>query len=212
MKAKQSNFVSVFVREFPFSVENESIYPKEREREIESCKNSAVKQEKFFVWKLLEKALLSLGLKIEELDLRKDENGKWVCSACHISLTHSGNFVGVAISDEPVGLDIEKSDEGRFSKPFARKILTAREQELFSHLPERQKAVFLNALWTKKEAAFKLSGGKAFLPKTEGSACLSQTKTFKRGCDGYFITVASENAKVAVFHASDVEFSDFEMI
>ena len=60
-----------------------------RQKEIESCSNFKVKQEKFYIWKLLEIALKqSLGIDIREVEFRKLDNGKWVCDKCQFSLSH----------------------------------------------------------------------------------------------------------------------------
>ena len=185
---KKSDSVHVYVAHIPFKVDNKKITPA-RAEEIESCADERVRQQKFYVWKLLERALSQLGLSIEKLDIRRTDSGKWECPECFFSLSHSGNFVAVAVSGEPVGVDIEKFDEPRFNRSLAEKILTAREKGDIS--PND-----LIALWTKKEAVFKLSGGKAFIPKNIETADFpTVTKTIDSDDGSYFITVASKNAK-----------------
>ena len=190
--------VHVYVARIPFPVADERIFPPARADEIDRCSNPDVRREKYYVWKLLEKALAdSLGLNIEDLDFSRTESGKWECSACHFSLSHSGNCVAVAVSGKPVGVDIEKWDVSRFTDALAEKIATVREREELIRLgTARQKA--LNILWTQKEAVFKLLAGKAFRPRSmEVSEYVTATKTVLSEDERYFVTVASEDAEQA---------------
>lgn len=213
-KFRASPIVHVYVARFPFPTDNEKIFPTARAEEIDSCSNPEVKLEKYYVWKLLENALMrSLGLKLEKLDMRRSSCGKWECDGCCFSLSHSGNFVVVAVSGKPVGVDIEKSDEARFTAALAGKITTARESEEILNLDERTRGRALNVLWTKKEAVFKLSGEKSFHPKNiETSDYATVTKTFRCDEGQFLITVASDDAKYAVFRTGDnFEFIDFDI-
>ena len=205
--------VHVYVQRFPFAVEEEKICPPERVAEIESCSNADVRRQKYFVWKLLEKALMrSFGLTMDKLDLRRTDSGKWTCSACQFSLSHSGNVVAVAVSRKPIGVDVERLDESRFTDAMEQKIATQREREQLQGLGNNR-GTALNALWNKKEAIFKSLEQKSFVPsgiQTEQFATV--TKQFQ--CDGkqYLISVASEDAKMAIFRTADsIDFSDFNL-
>ena len=196
--------VHVYIARIPFPVEDADIFPATRKEEIESCSNPDVRRDKFFVWKLLERALMrSLGLDLKELDVSRTESGKWECSACCFSLSHSGNLVAVALSEKPIGVDIEKMDEARFTDALAEKITTAREREMLGSA-EGGRGAALNALWTKKEAVFKLLGKKAFQPwKIETSEYATVTKAIRSENEGYVITVASNDDCRADFRESE---------
>ena len=202
--------VHVYLARFPFSVENDEIFPLERAAEIDRCSDARVRREKYYAWKLLEKALMrSLGLKLRDLQLVRTESGKWECSQCCFSLSHSGNIAAVAVSRKPVGVDIEKRDEARFSDALAAKILTAGEREKLEAYKDSRGAA-LNALWTKKEAVFKLSGGRGFQPGSiEVSEYKTVTKEVESGGERYFITVASEDVGQAQFRCEDMLLRDF---
>lgn len=205
--------VHVYVASFPFGVESDKIFPAARAKAIESCSNPKVRQEKYYAWKLLENALMhSFGLKIKELNIKQSGNGKWQCDSCCFSLSHSENFVAVAVSRKPIGVDIELCDSARFTYALAEKITTRYESDKLTSLGDLR-GVALNALWTKKEAIFKLLGDKAFQPKNiEASQHNTVTKIFKSGERQFFVTVASEDAAQAVFRSlENLEFttSDF---
>lgn len=187
--------IFVYVSRFPFDVDDEKIFPTDRAEEIENCSNQSVKLQKFYSWKLLERALSqSLGLRVAELDFRRTANGKWECDKCFFSLSHSGSFVAVAVSYEPVGIDIERFELSRFSAGLAEKIATGREREDIS--PRA-----LISLWTKKEAIFKLSGDKAFVPKNIETADYNTvTKILNAGNESYCLSVASSRAADVNFY------------
>lgn len=203
--SQQNSLAHVYIAQFPFAVEGLEIAPEARAKEIESCANPNVRSAKFYVWKLLESALgRSLGLNISELDIKKNESGKWECPECFFSLSHSGNLVAAAVSMKPVGIDIERKNEARFTPSLAHKMLACREAEAIERLDEAEKGSALNVLWTKKEALFKLSGEGAFLPhKVETSDGNFITKGIKCGEEQYILTVASENADCTEFHLGD---------
>ena len=197
---KKSN-IFVCVSRFPFDVDDEKISPSARAEEIEGCLSPNVRLQKFYAWKLLERALSRLGLSIEKLDIRRTDSGKWECPDCFFSLSHSGNFVVAAVSGEPVGVDVERFEEPRFNSALAKKITTERERGDIS--PRA-----LAALWTRKEAIFKLSGGKSFIPKSiEAADCPTVTKTFGCEDESYFISVASPTAEKAEF----ISLNDLEV-
>lgn len=128
-----------------------------RLKEIESCSNLKVKQEKFYIWKLLEFALKnSLGIDIKDVEFRKLDNGKWVCDRCQFSFSHSHGVVCVAISDAYIGVDLEYMDSKR--NPLSLKGKTICENEKC----DTENDFFL--LWTIKEARFKYENENHFDP------------------------------------------------
>ncbi len=85
--------------------------------------------------------------------LAKGENGKPYFPEfpdCHFNLSHSGDWAVCALSDAPVGIDLQ---EARASSPAARRF-TAREQDWLKGQPEGG----FTALWVKKEAYLKCIG------------------------------------------------------
>ena len=195
--------VHIYLEKFPFPVESDKIFPPSRAKEIESCSNPQVRNQKYFVWKLLENALYhSFGLKIDKLNLKKQDSGKWECDECCFSLSHCDGFAAVAVSRKPIGVDIEKCDKSRFNGALAEKITTEKEGEGLKNTGGTKEEE-LCVLWTKKEAIFKQSGGKSFQPGIiETSNYATVTKKFAVDGESYFISVASEDAPLAVFKSS----------
>ena len=208
---KNDPIVHIYVERFPFFVNNEEIFPPARTSEIESCSNVGVRNQKFYVWKLLEKALMcSFGLELPNLDFTRTENGQWVCNQCYFSLSHSDNFVAVAVSNNPIGVDIERRNVARFTDALAKKIVTNQEMEEVGTLAVEARGEAVNALWTKKEAIFKMLGNKSFQPTAiETGNYTTLTKLLQHQDGQYYLTVASALANNAIFRTADqLEFVD----
>ena len=197
--------VHVYVARVPFEAESGEIFPREREKEIASCSNEQVRRAKFYVWKLLESALMrSFGLKIKNIPFTKTANGKWECPECFFSLSHSGELVAVALSRKAVGVDVELKDEDRFTDALAQKICTERERTALIELSQSERFQAVNVLWTKKEALFKRSGEGGFTPRNlETSDAKFAVREIADGDQRYILTVSSEDAASAVFRLGD---------
>lgn len=80
------------------------------------------------------------------------ENG-----SAFVSVSHSGSYVALMWSDEvPVGIDVQV-DNDRILKT-KEKFLAPQEMTSFNRLPANEQIPFLMAVWTAKEAAFKILG------------------------------------------------------
>ncbi|MBE7055850.1 MAG: 4'-phosphopantetheinyl transferase superfamily protein [Ruminococcaceae bacterium] len=156
--------VDVYVAEYPFTCKSDNIFPKTRSDEINSCTHPDVKQQKHYVWKLLEYGLeRSLGIDIAKAGLKPAPTGGWQCDKCNISLSHSNKAVAVVISRAAVGVDIESCNRD-FTLKLAEKILTEKELSHYNSLDSDSKDEFLLAAWTQKEALFKKGNEKVFSP------------------------------------------------
>lgn len=77
-------------------------------------------------------------------------NGKWVADDCYLSLSHTDGYVAAAVSDLPVGVDIERTNR-KLAKGLYDRIVCGKEKALYAALDNTQ----LLQLWTAKEAVFK---------------------------------------------------------
>ena len=144
----------------------EAVFPPRRQAQLEETKNENCRRQRYSVWKLLEYGLRrSLGRTMEQLDFSLDDRGRWSCDQCFFSLSHSGNAVALAISDAPVGVDVE--DLQRSLHPaLPGKILTEPEQGEFAALDEGRQNKYLLEKWCCKESCFKFREA----AKVEGTA------------------------------------------
>ncbi len=80
-------------------------------------------------------------------------------AALDFSVSHAGGFVVVAVVGEgKVGVDIEAVTHARGSEDLARQVLGPAEQEQFLMVPRAGRAATFVRLWSRKEAAVKLTG------------------------------------------------------
>lgn len=135
--------------------EMSEVFPPRRQAQLEETKNIPHRRQRYFVWKLLEYGLRqSLGLSMEQVDLSLDDRGRWSCDGCFFSLTHSGGAVAVAISDAPVGVDLERLDR-KLHPGLPKNVLTAAQLQEFAALPEIRQKTYLLEKWCEKESLFK---------------------------------------------------------
>lgn len=193
---ERGNFSTTFAKIY-FAKTKESglpIYPEERADEILGCKNEKVKREKSSVWTLLSFAVKdAFGKELTSYNFKKKENGKWVSDGFYFSLTHSNGVAGVAISNAPIGVDIENitmfdKKIGSKKDAFLKKVCSDEEYKTYKNAPISR----LSALWTAKESAFKRSDDNYFDYKKckTGFSKSNEMKLFK---EEYSVSVCAEN-------------------
>lgn len=169
--AKLNTTILVYVATFNDDVVVTGVEPAIRNEMIQRCTDKLTKQQRFCVWKLLDKALRDCyDASTSVFNFYVDDTGKWQCrNGVHFSLAHSNNVVAVALCNHYVGMDIESV--ARFERKacdmgFARRILTDNELAQLHNTPIDTRAEVLATTWTKKESLYKFCSRGAFSPKT----------------------------------------------
>lgn len=192
IKLQQNAFVDVYIAEIPANGRLSKVCPDTRQAEIDKANSEKVKREKYYVWKLLEYGLQqSFDKKIEDVGFVKHATGKWTCDVCELSLSHSHNVVCVALSNAPVGVDVEKIEMPRGN--IADKVLSEREKAEYTLLAGEQKDAFLIRVWAKKESLFKAKNIKSLTFeafKNQEGVVFEKNLTFADG--DYALAVATE--------------------
>lgn len=159
-----AGFTHVYLARLPERGEVTSLGYPPRDGEIEGIRNGKVRREKYFVFRLLERAAReSLGLSIKELAPERSECGRWYSPMCDFSLAHSGGMLAVAISSERVGIDLQRLLTPA-SPGFAERTLTAGEFIRYKSLVGEERGRYLISAWSGKEAIFKTLGEESFVP------------------------------------------------
>ncbi len=149
---------------------DENLYKKEldtlsRIKKEEILKKADLKaQKRSLVGIMLAKQYLSKMYKIPENEIvfEKGEHGKpYVLNLpVHFNISHSGDYVVLAISDEPIGVDTEEIRD--FSAIVAKKRFTEDELKYISGTgTSRKKSIMQRSfyeIWTGKEAYLKFKG------------------------------------------------------
>lgn len=162
--------------------------------EIEKVSNERVKREKYFVWKLLCYGLKhSFDLDEQNLNFAKLDCGAWTIDGLEISLSHSDDALAVAISQSPVGIDVERVHKPR-SNRMAEYMMNEQELEKFNLVPTEEREAHLIEIWTAKEAIFKSQKSQNFIPKQIDTLSRSTQKlNFQIDGEEYACTVANSS-------------------
>lgn len=100
---------------------------------------------------------LQLHIDPKQISFRNTKNGKPYAEGLdiHFSLSHSGSMAVCAVSDRPVGIDVEKNKPVHLG--VVKKCFTKAEQRYVLAGKEKTQERFLE-IWTKKEAYVKMMG------------------------------------------------------
>lgn len=85
-------------------------------------------------------------------------HGKVRAAGVELSVTHSGDLVGIAVADRPVGIDVERVDPELDVDGVARVVLAADELRELSRRTGIEKVRAFTEYWTRKEAVVKATG------------------------------------------------------
>lgn len=101
----------------------------------------------------------STGISPEKLNIQRSEKGKpWLdaVSAPFFNVSHSGEWVVVALSEQNVGVDVERIRTPVYR--VAKRYFSAKEVRRLNNLNEHKKKLYFFDLWTLKESYLKLLG------------------------------------------------------
>ena len=134
--------------------------PDWRRRKAEAFRFEADRRRSVAAWLLLQQMLAERGLDADSLPVSEDEFGKPAFEASlgiHFNLSHGGERVMAAVSDRPVGCDVERIMP--FDEGVARECLTDRELTWVKRAQpglDRDRAFI--RMWVRKEAYVKAVG------------------------------------------------------
>ena len=132
-------------------------------KHIREYRNPERQRTSLAAWSLLERTLRENGLYDTENFGRNfvdfEPAGKPYFSGrsdLFISISHAGKLAAVAVSDEPIGMDLEMVRDN-YTDSMIRRCLSDAEMARFEFRPEIRNEEFTR-IWCKKEAITKLEG------------------------------------------------------
>ena len=128
--------------------------PLERQKRIQNMKQEKSRKQSMGVGLLLQKVLALYHMQDSKVFV--DEHGKPKVEGLEFSLSHSGNLVLCAVSEEPVGCDIERLREA--PKGVAERYFSDAEQAYLSHFSADEHDREFFRIWTMKESYVKMTG------------------------------------------------------
>lgn len=129
-----------------------ALQPYELKKRLENCKDADIKRT--LAGRLLLERMIKRIYGKERFEIKYNKNGKPLCDFCFFSISHSGDFAAVAVSDDPIGVDIQIP--GGFKKREKYMLFSPAENEFVN--AENSENRFYT-LWTRKEAYIKAEGG-----------------------------------------------------
>ena len=173
-------------------VEKTKNLPLWRLQKVQALKKQEDKIRSVAAFLLLERALQDLGISPVP-EFAYEEFGKPYLPGypVHFSLSHTKNAVACAVSDCPIGVDVQEKVE--YSPRLADRICSDAERTALENAKDKDLA--LTALWTKKEALAKCNGkglGERFSSLEEGVFTLRRP--------GYCLSVTEENPKICILN------------
>ncbi len=197
-----TKFVNLYIAEMPSDMKELPLLSAARSRELQTVKSEGQRREKYFTWRLLEYGIAhTFGKGADSFNFVKNDNGRWTADGIEFSLSHSGGVSAVAISNAPVGVDIEPVRE-LVSSRFAERALTENELQELGLLSESEKAEFIIKKWTQKEAVFKSLNKEVFIPSKTEVGKDKNIITDRMSISGrtYILSVATaENSEFNIF-------------
>ncbi|MBE6956583.1 MAG: hypothetical protein E7450_03930 [Ruminococcaceae bacterium] len=155
----------VYVAPIPLEPVLQPVVSPARRRALEKTRDTRLLVQRQLAWNVLEYAAQrSFSIGAEELTFRQTRFGGWTCGAFHFSISHTRDCVVVALSNHPVGVDVEHI--GDFTAKFGADtdVFRAAAGKITADGELCQTPDELLDLWTRKESKFKAAGEGRFLP------------------------------------------------
>lgn len=172
--------------------EREKSLPAWRLSKVRSYKKEEDKIRSAAAFLLLSRALQDRGI-APVPEFAYEAWGKPYLPGCpvHFSLSHTKNAVACAVSDCPIGVDVQ--EKMKYSSRLSKRICSDAERTALENAED--KGLVLTALWTKKEALAKCSG------KGLGDRFSSlEGEVFTLHRPGYCVSVTEENPRICILN------------
>ena len=194
MEGKEGKrFLYVFVGAIPEGEDIPEVASVLRREYLSRLSNPKRARESAYVWRLLELGVeRTLGLSPDGVSYREDASGRWEADGFYTSLSHTSGACAAAISDSPVGVDIELIRQLR-AESFPRRTLTESEYSEYEAKDGVGRVEFLVRKWTEKESAFKAGATDSFIPRSVTSDLPIYSQTLEMSDSRYALSVCSES-------------------
>lgn len=152
--------------------------PDEEKKQVKAFVKEEDSLRKLFS-RLFLRQYLSTLLNENNLIFLKNDYGKLFVKGHSISfnLTHSGEWLGFAFDELPIGIDIEKIK--CIDDRIINVVFTSEEVEVFQSLSTKDKQEYFFSIWTLKESFIKAKGMGLYLDFKKFSLIIDQQITIK---------------------------------
>ena len=196
------NIYYLKLNDFKIDDKFEKVFSSVRKEKLKLITNEEVRLERIAAEVLLQYAFKEYGFDIPK-EYAYDELGKPVASDVYFSITHTVGAVMVAVSNNPVGVDLEK--KRNIDEKIASRILT---QEEFNFYNEHKGSEYLLDSFVRKESFFKMTGEgiNSNLTKESINDILNQSKQVALCFDDYLSIITTY--KKDLYDVTKVNYED----
>ena len=155
---------------------------RDRRERVDRLKDEGATNKQIVIGAFLQHCLSGyIGVIPSQIKFEYNEQGKpYVPSGVHFNMSHSGDYVVLAVSDYPVGIDIERLRHKRLS--VAKRFFCREEYEdIINAGGEKEQDRRFLEYWTIKEAYVKYMGKGLSIPLNSFRILMSDTGTNEKG-------------------------------
>ena len=177
--------------------------PEERQQRVHKMKQEKSRKQSMGVGLLLQKVLALYHMQDSQVIV--GEHGKPMIDGLEFNLSHSGSLVLCAVSDRPVGCDVEELREA--PRGVAERHFSDSEQAYLSQFSEEEYDKEFFRLWTMKESYVKMTGEGLRVPFEEYELVIegAEVRVIRKGemqecylhkvdLQGHLISICSESS------------------
>lgn len=148
-------------------------------------KDKSARHSSLFAW-------ITLGKNIDLTKVKFNKNGKpYSTDNIFFSLSHSLHKIAIAISNKPIGVDIEVLLPHTISSLLSQRLLDSKQLKQYFNAKDRE--IWFTKYWTQHEAYIKLNGDVInFSNLKKHIDGLVKTKQIKDKSHLYFVSVAQK--------------------
>ena len=131
----------------------------DRRKKVDTLKNEKIAGKQIIIGSFLQYCLSPyINVPPSQIEFEYSEQGKpYIKSDINFNMSHSGDYVVLAVSDDPVGVDIERLRHGRLL--VAKRFFCEEEYtEILKYSDENEQDKCFLEYWTMKEAYVKYLG------------------------------------------------------
>ena len=176
---------------------NEFILPDYCADKISETNDQELKYIRAISWNLLTNILYKeYNIDLFKTSIYENDYGKPYIDDIYFNITHSGDYIGIIISNNECGIDIEKIELNVDIDKFAKKILTNNEY----NNKENINIEYLISKWTKLEVYYKMIGEGITLYKLNKEVELKDITTIK--FKNYFLSFSPKVTEIKYLNST----------
>lgn len=164
---------------------------------VNKYKNQDDKRNSLIAWHMLNKYLKNdYNIDLSTKKIMFNEYKKPYIEGIYFNITHSKNYIGIAISNEECGIDIEVVDNDKiYKESFIKKVLSNKEYDEYLTIKNND---FIIKNWTKKEAYFKRSSTGIIMSKLKEDLDYDSTtiELYDRLNNKYYLSISPKNFNI----------------